>query len=134
GVEEVVHGRWRKEAGEGRRGKAETKKPSAGLGFSWMQGRVRSYPAGGNSGRRAREVMPAAMRAEVRTTAVAAWRFIGRASSHGGDWGARPEGMGSVGAGRRDVRLDRDLYPQAVARVVWQARAVLQAAVDIVHV
>src|SRR5690606_1709761 len=82
GVEEVFH-RGR-EKGEGRRGKAETKKPSAGLGFSWMQGRVRSYPAGGNSGRRAREVMPAAMRAEVRTTAVAAWRFIGRASSHGG--------------------------------------------------
>src|SRR5690606_17647391 len=52
GVEEVVHGRWRKEAGEGRRGKAETKKPSAGLGFFWMQGCVRSYPAGGNSGRR----------------------------------------------------------------------------------
>src|SRR5690606_39766114 len=79
----------RRETGDGARRKR--KSPARGLGFSWMQGCVRSYPAGVDSGRRAREVMPAAMRAEVRTTAVAAWWFIGRASSHGGAGGARPE-------------------------------------------
>jgi hypothetical protein len=39
------------------------------------------YPAGEiDSGRRAREVMPAAMRALVRTGALAQLSFIGRAS------------------------------------------------------
>src|SRR5690606_40633235 len=97
-------GEGRREKGEGARRKRES--PARGLGFFWMQGCVRSYPAGGNSGRRAREVMPAAMRAEVRTTAVAARSFIGRESSHGGGRGARPAATGSLRARRGDIGLD----------------------------
>src|SRR5690606_3488443 len=47
GVEEVDHGRWRREAGEGRRGKAETKKPSAGAGLFLDAGMRPELPSWG---------------------------------------------------------------------------------------
>src|SRR3546814_13443324 len=50
----------------------ETKKPSARAGFDLeLQWRRSGYPASRASGRRARAVMPAAMRAEVRMSALA---------------------------------------------------------------
>src|SRR5690348_10098104 len=50
-----------------------------------MRMRATTYPAGWKvSGRRAREVMPAAMRALVRTVALAQESFMGRGSCHGG--------------------------------------------------
>src|SRR3546814_3148415 len=56
----------------------ETKKPSARAGFDLeLQWRRSGYPASRASGRRAREVMPAAMRAEVRMSALAHGVCIG---------------------------------------------------------
>src|SRR5690606_22708395 len=56
----------------------ETKKPSAKAGFDLeLQWRRSGYPASRASGRRAREVMPAAMRAEVRMSALAHGFCIG---------------------------------------------------------
>jgi hypothetical protein len=51
----------------------ETQKPSAEAGFRENEKAIaRRYPAGWSGcGRRAREVIPAAMRAEVRTSASA---------------------------------------------------------------
>src|SRR3546814_21136244 len=56
----------------------KTKKPSARAGFDLeLQWRRSGYPASRASGRRAREVMPAAMRAEVRMSALAHGVCIG---------------------------------------------------------
>jgi hypothetical protein len=64
-------------------------------GWAFRNAKTRpGYPARRDSGPRAREVMPAAMRAELRTTAsawfwVMAFWCIGRAWSHGAMDGAR---------------------------------------------
>jgi hypothetical protein len=55
----------------------KSKKPSAQAGFVRRQADDSAYPAGNNTGiRRARDVIPAAMRALVRTCAVAKLDFI----------------------------------------------------------
>ena len=107
--------------------RAKTKKPSARLGFfgdtRWRR-RLPSRNAG--CGRRARDVMPAAMRAEVRTSASA------RGSVHRARMVAPRRAQGHAYAqacGGGDVGRHRNAHAQAVARVVRQARAVLRALV-----
>ena len=93
------------------------------------------YPARWrDSGRRAREVMPAAMRAEVRMSA-SAWRSCHRArivACAAPAAQALQRRQATVLAGM--YRRHRDADAQAVARVVGQARAVLGALVDVVDV
>src|SRR3546814_4705793 len=91
----------------------ETKKPSARAGFDLeLQWRRSGYPASRASGRRAREVMPAAMRAEVRMSALAHGVCIG------GNPRTRRPGPQAPSAVVGNDRRDRDAHPHAVAGVV----------------
>src|SRR3546814_14033355 len=75
----------------------ETKKPSARAGFDLeLQWRRSGYPASRASGRRAREVMPAAMRAEIRMSALAHGVCIGG--------NPRPGRPGPQGPSRSEAR------------------------------
>src|SRR5690606_5234241 len=82
-----------------------------------------------DSGRRAREVMPAAMRAELRTVAARSCVMGGQyAGAAGGGASA-----GSVVPGGR-VRGHRHPHPQPVARIVGQPGQVLLALVHVLDV
>ena len=122
GIEEVLHGgqrscwlAWRKQ-----------KSPARGWAFPVTNRRRPAYPAEMcGSGRRAREVMPAAMRAEVRMSALA-WRVASC-------WAEYVSSAGAAAtqryADRALLRHDRDPDPQAIAGVAVQARHVLLALV-----
>src|SRR5690606_1513221 len=118
---------------EGRKaedGKRKTKKPSTKLGFQADERERPAYPAAmRDSGRRAREVMPAAMRAELRTVAARSCVMGGQyAGAAGGGASA-----GSVVPGGR-VRGHRHPHPQPVARIVGQPGQVLLALVHVLDV
>src|SRR3546814_6676364 len=93
-----------------------------------MQWGRSGYPASRASGRRAREVMPAAMRAEVRMSALAHGVCIG------GNPRTRRPGPQAPSAVVGNDRRDPDAHPHAVAGAVRPARAVLHVVVDVVHV
>src|SRR5690606_13351076 len=139
GVEEVPGGRShrggsvRKEGTPG----GKTKSPARRLGFRVSRHddvRASGYPAWWKGRRRrAREVMPAAIHAEVTMSASARKWVIGRECSHA----ARPSATGtsrgtprcgckggSQAAGPGHDGGDPDADAQAVARIVGQARPV----------